>query len=176
MTIALRNSLAVPAPLAVWLNPYRTVDLTHPQDENALGYPLFKPFERKITIKEENFGGVEGQYVEGAEFNQHEHLGTHMDAPLHFQKNGQTIDEIPLTNLMGPGIVLDVRHKSNNGDDNYVITKEDFIGWEEVHGRMPNKAIVFILTGTVNKLFFFFNMQRNSKRINMKIIVWQVLN
>ncbi len=38
----------------------------------------------------------------------HSHTGTHIDAPLHFIKNGSSIDEIPLAHFMGPCRVLDV--------------------------------------------------------------------
>ena len=37
------------------------------------------------------------------EFTQAEHLGTHIDAPIHFIKGGKTIEEIPLQKLIGPG-------------------------------------------------------------------------
>lgn len=38
------------------------------------------------------------------------HTGTHVDAPSHFLKDGKTIDEIPLTNLIGPCRVFDMTH------------------------------------------------------------------
>lgn len=36
------------------------------------------------------------------------HLGTHMDAPYHFIKDGATIDQIPLQRCIGQGIVIDI--------------------------------------------------------------------
>ena len=36
------------------------------------------------------------------------HTGTHIDAPMHYLKNGDTIDSIPLTNLIGRCRVIDV--------------------------------------------------------------------
>jgi arylformamidase len=36
------------------------------------------------------------------------HIGTHIDAPLHFIDNGMDIAEIPLVQLCGPAIVVDV--------------------------------------------------------------------
>ena len=35
------------------------------------------------------------------------HVGTHIDAPLHFIQGGRTIDQIPLSQLMGPCKVLE---------------------------------------------------------------------
>jgi kynurenine formamidase len=37
------------------------------------------------------------------------HAGTHMDAPYHFIQQGATIDALPVTRLVGDGVVLDLR-------------------------------------------------------------------
>jgi len=36
------------------------------------------------------------------------HMGTHVDAPDHFLNNGNTVEDIPLDNLVGPVLVLEV--------------------------------------------------------------------
>lgn len=36
------------------------------------------------------------------------HVGTHVDAPLHFVAGGATIDELPLERFAGEGVVLDL--------------------------------------------------------------------
>ena len=38
-----------------------------------------------------------------------EHGGTHLDAPIHFFKDGETVDEISLERLIGPGVVVNIR-------------------------------------------------------------------
>ncbi len=38
------------------------------------------------------------------------HCGTHMDAPLHFDINSQSIDEIPVSDFVGRAWVADIRH------------------------------------------------------------------
>jgi kynurenine formamidase len=40
------------------------------------------------------------------------HTGTHIDAPYHFLKDGQRIDEIPVQRFIGNGILIDVSDKS----------------------------------------------------------------
>jgi arylformamidase len=37
------------------------------------------------------------------------HSGTHMDAPAHFVRGGQTIDQLPLDAVIGPARVIDIR-------------------------------------------------------------------
>ena len=38
------------------------------------------------------------------------HTGTHMDAPGHFLRSGRTIDQLPLTSVIGPARVIAIRH------------------------------------------------------------------
>lgn len=41
------------------------------------------------------------------------HIGTHMDAPLHFIRNGRTLDKMPLDATIGPCRVIEIRdHES----------------------------------------------------------------
>ncbi len=48
------------------------------------------------------------------------HTGTHMDAPLHFIENGKSIDDIPLSRLIGAVTILDFSHL----EENQAITKD----------------------------------------------------
>ncbi len=43
------------------------------------------------------------------------HTGTHIDAPYHFLKDGQRIDELPVQRFIGNGILIDVSAKSDRG-------------------------------------------------------------
>jgi kynurenine formamidase len=49
------------------------------------------------------------------------HAGTHMDAPLHFVAQGNTIDKIDLHKCVGPALVIDLSHKAPNS----LITIDD---------------------------------------------------
>lgn len=41
------------------------------------------------------------------------HVGTHMDAPLHFIRNGRTLDKMPLDATIGPCRVIEIRDKES---------------------------------------------------------------
>lgn len=64
-----------------------------------------------------------------------EHTGTHIDAPYHFNKNGRTLSDIPLEDMLDvPGVCIDVYdkiHKFHEGKleviSNYVVTKKDLV-------------------------------------------------
>ena len=38
-----------------------------------------------------------------------------MDAPIHFAKGRQTLDQVPVERLIGPAVVIDVREKCPHG-------------------------------------------------------------
>jgi kynurenine formamidase len=75
-----------------------------------------------------------------------EHGGTHIDAPIHFARGGQTLDQVPLGRLVGAGVRIDVTALCAD-DRDYRITIQDFERWEAAHGRIPDAAIVLLQTG-----------------------------
>ncbi|KAI0688452.1 putative cyclase [Cytidiella melzeri] len=44
------------------------------------------------------------------------HTGTHIDAPAHFVEDGQTVDDIPLSSLIGPAVVVDLTESGRGRD------------------------------------------------------------
>ena len=68
------------------------------------------------------------------------------DAPIHFARGGQTLDQIPIERLVGAGVRIDVSAQCAR-DRDYRITIQDFERWEATHGRIPNGAIVLVDTG-----------------------------
>lgn len=75
-----------------------------------------------------------------------EHLGTHIDAPVHFAEGKPTVDQIPPESLICEAIVLNITEQTLNNRD-YAVTVNDLITWETKHGRIPDRSILFLLTG-----------------------------
>mmetsp|Transcript_12932 Transcript_12932/g.47914 ORF Transcript_12932/g.47914 Transcript_12932/m.47914 type:complete len:257 (-) Transcript_12932:2233-3003(-) len=73
-------------------------------------------------------------------------VGTHIDAPAHWYKNGRCIDGLRLAELIAPGVVVDVVDKCEK-DWDYRLTVEDLEAWESRHGEIPQQAIVVMKTG-----------------------------
>lgn len=90
-------------------------DLSQPLNAEVPFWPYYPPFEVKY-IKRKPEHGVNAQYIQTSN-----HIGTHLDAPRHFITNGMTIDEIPLTWLYGPGVIVDL---TSEMDDLAVYTPE----------------------------------------------------
>jgi len=59
---------------------------------------------------------------------------------------GLSVDQIPLSSLMGEALVLDIRKKVALNPD-YTLQLTDIQAWESQHGYIPPKSIVLLLTG-----------------------------
>jgi kynurenine formamidase len=123
--------------------PHRVVDLSYAYDEETIYWPAETGF-----VFEKGFEGVtdKGYFYTANRFASPEHGGTHMDAPIHFYRDGRTVDAIPAEQLVGPGIVVDVTEQCAANRD-YQVTTEDLRAWEKRHGRIPEGAIVLSRTG-----------------------------
>jgi kynurenine formamidase len=119
------------------------IDLSYAYDEDTIYWPTAEGFRHEAVTVGHQEGGY---YYEAFDFQSAEHGGTHIDAPRHFAEGKQTVDEIPLERLMGPGIVIDVAAACAR-DRDYQVTTADFEAWEADHGRIPEGAIVLLRTG-----------------------------
>jgi len=75
-----------------------------------------------------------------------EHTGTHIDAPFHFSADGETVDEVPVANLMAPLAVVDIRQKAAD-DPDAQVTPDDLKDWIAVNGDIPARAVVAMNSG-----------------------------
>ncbi|MEO1732765.1 MAG: cyclase family protein [Pseudomonadota bacterium] len=79
-----------------------------------------------------------------------EHTGTHIDAPLHFSADGQSVDEIPVSNLVCPLAVIDIAAKAEDNADAQV-TPDDLAAWISANGDIPDGACVAMHSGWSGK-------------------------
>lgn len=79
------------------------VDLTMSYHEDISG------FSKKIAKTKKDDGW------NASTLTFYSHVGTHMDAPFHFNVSSQTIDEIPVSNFIGRAWVIDARNAGAHG-------------------------------------------------------------
>ncbi len=119
------------------------VDLTHPFDADTIYWPT----EEGFKLESEANGVTDlGYYYAANRFTCAEHGGTHIDAPRHFSEHGQTVDQIPLERLVGPGARINVAQQCA-ADPDYRVTVEDLEAWELFNGSSLEDRIVLIYTG-----------------------------
>ena len=87
-----------------------------------------------------------GFYYEAFNYCAAEHGGTHLDAPVHFAKGKWAADEIPLDNLIGEAVVIDVKDSAMKNAD-YLISVADIESWEKKNSTIPDNAVLLFRTG-----------------------------
>ncbi len=124
-------------------SPNAWIDLTHPFNAETIYWPTADPFQLE-TVSEGMTEG--GWYYSAYSFSTAEHGGTHLDAPVHFAEGRNTTDEIPLSRLIGPAVVVDATSQAA-GNPDYLVSIGDIEAFEAVHGPIPEGAILLLRTG-----------------------------
>jgi kynurenine formamidase len=118
------------------------IDLTHAFDASTIYWPTDTAGFQLDTLA---YGPTEGGWFYAAyAFQTAEHGGTHLDAPIHFAEGRRTADEIPLSALIGPAVVVDVADRAT---PDYQVSVADLQGWEAEHGALPDGGILLLHTG-----------------------------
>ena len=119
------------------------VDLSHTYDETTVFWPTSDVFRLEKT-----FDGITpgGYYYASNNFFTAEHGGTHLDAPLHFARGAQAVDQIPIDRFFGTAVVIDAVPQAE-GDADYQISVDDITAAEKAQGPIPANAIVLFRTG-----------------------------
>lgn len=126
------------------LSRYRIVDLTHPFNAQTIYWPNAPS---TFKLEKQSYGMTPGGYFYSSfSFSSPEHGGTHLDAPIHFSETGNTADRIPLTQLIGPAVVIDVSAKAAANRD-YRLSVDDVRQFERAHGAIKPGTIVLLRTG-----------------------------
>lgn len=122
----------------------KIVDLSHSYDAATVYWPT----EDGFRLEKEYEGMTDkGYYYASNKFCTAEHGGTHIDAPVHFARGGRTVDQIPLEQLTGEAVIIDVQKQCEANRD-YQITREDLQAWEKKNGTIASGAIVLLRTGS----------------------------
>jgi kynurenine formamidase len=125
------------------LDRNKLVDLTYAYDDQTIYWPTAKPFQ----WEKEQWGKTAAGYWYGAgRYAASEHGGTHLDSPIHFAEGKASADQIPVSRLAGPAVVIDVSAACSK-DPNYRLSSADIANWEKAHGPVPAHSIAVIRTG-----------------------------
>ena len=122
----------------------QVVDLTHAIDRDTIFWPTEK---KTFELVEEHRGMTErGFFYAANRFCLPEHGGTHVDAPFHFAKEGETVGALPIERMVGPAAVIDVSAKAA-ADTDYTLQPDDVTAWEATNGKIAAGTIVLLRTG-----------------------------
>lgn len=132
-----------PLPSGIDLSTARLIDLSYTYDDDTLYWPTS---EAGFELEELAYGDESGYFYSAYSFCTPEHGGTHLDAPIHFADGGRTAGEIPVRQLIAPGIVIDMSEAAS-ADADAQLSLDTVTAWEERNGAIPEGAIVILRTG-----------------------------
>jgi kynurenine formamidase len=116
------------------------VDLTHTMS------PEFPTYNGKPGIEMQREFGFKRDGYNLYWWHLSEHVGTHMDAPIHFSEHGIAADKLAVEQLVVPLAVVDVAYKAAQEPD-YLLSREDLAAWEMKNGRLPDGCCVALYSG-----------------------------
>lgn len=128
----------------------RVVDLTTPLSSSTPALRLPAQFASLIdfSLEEVSAYNEPGPYWRHNNIHTGEHIGTHLDAPIHWisGRDGDDVSQIPVQRLIGPAAVLDLTAKVADNPD-YLLEVADVEEWEAEHGELLPGAWLLLRTG-----------------------------
>jgi kynurenine formamidase len=115
------------------------VDLTYAFRPGIPHYSAFPDEQREVIF----------DYNDGFRAHRFSHVGqwgTHVDPPAHFDRDGRTLDEIPVTEMLLELVVLDATEPTRH-DPDFAATAGLVEEHEATHGLIPADAFVALRTG-----------------------------
>ncbi|GHJ60701.1 cyclase [Nocardioides sp. OK12] len=126
------------------------VDLTHAFGPGIPHYFAFPDEERETLF---HFDEGVGSVGTGFLAHRYTHIGqwgTHVDPPAHFARGGRFLDELPVTEMILPLVVVDVRDQVE-ADVDHAVTPADIEAHEARYGRITPGSLVALLTGWASR-------------------------
>jgi kynurenine formamidase len=128
----------------------RLVDLTQPLSEATPIIQLPPPLANtpSWTMHEISHYDEPGPAWYWNWFEGGEHVGTHLDAPIHWVtgKDKEDVSEIPPERLIGPAVVID-KVAEARADPDYLLTIDEVKAFESDHGPLPERGWLLYRTG-----------------------------
>lgn len=126
------------------------VDLTNRLSSTTPTLRLPEPFANLIDFSLDPVSAYDepGPFWRHANIHTGEHIGTHLDAPIHWisGRDSHDVADIPLPRLIGPAVVLDFSAEAA-ADPDFLLQVEHVQAWETEHGPLPAGGWVLYRTG-----------------------------
>jgi kynurenine formamidase len=134
--VATRVTTATAAPIRF----EKVIDLTHTLSD---AFPTFGgapaiSVAKKLDFAKDGYNLYEWTLIE--------HVGTHLDAPYHFSKDGPSADALAIESLVVPLVVIEVTAKAEANPD-YQLMPDDLAAFERANGPIPQGACVALRSG-----------------------------
>jgi len=115
-------------------------DLTHTL------YPNFPSYFGVPGLEIENVYKMEKDGFNLNKWHLNEHTGTHLDAPLHFSKDGENAAALAIAKLVVPLAIVNIAARAE-GDADAELTPDDIKAWEGKNGPLPDGCCIAMFSG-----------------------------
>ncbi|MGO4102760.1 cyclase family protein [Leifsonia sp. YAF41] len=143
------------------------VDLTNPLSSTTPALRLPAPFANLIdfSLEEVSAYNEPGPFWRHNNIHTGEHIGTHIDAPVHWisGRDGHDVSQIPLPRLIGTASVIDVSAEVEQNPD-FLLEIEHVQAWERENGELTAGTWLLLRTGWdrfANSQEQFLNVDEN---------------
>ncbi|WP_280458917.1 cyclase family protein [Nocardia carnea] len=135
---------------AVTTGNLEVVDLTTALSSSTPALRLPAPFANLIDfgLEEVSAYNEPGPFWRHNNIHTGEHVGTHLDAPVHWVtgRDGDDVSQIPVRRLIGRAAVLDLTEQVA-ADPDYLLTVADVEDWERTYGPLTAGTWLLLRTG-----------------------------
>lgn len=135
---------------AIGSGSLRVIDLTNRLQASTPALRLPEPFANLIDFSLETVSAYDepGPFWKHANIHTGEHVGTHIDAPVHWisGRDGHDVSQLPPERLIGPAAVLDFTAEATENPD-FLLDIAHVEAWEEAHGGFEPGTWLLLRTG-----------------------------
>ena len=150
MTVLHENFVLSDLANAIQSDAVEIVDLTTPLSSATPALRLPAPFANLIDFSLEQVSSYDepGPYWRHNNIHTGEHVGTHIDAPIHWisGRDNHDVSQIPLKKLIGAACVIDLSAEAAE-DPDFLLEIEHVKAWEAEHGGLPENSWLLFRTG-----------------------------
>jgi kynurenine formamidase len=116
------------------------VDLSH-----ALGpgSPYIHVRDATFPFRREPIATIATRGVYANRWELTEHIGTHFDAPCHFDERAACVDTVPLADLFAEAVVIDLSQRAA-ADADAELTPKDLAAWRAKLGPFPKRCAILL--------------------------------
>lgn len=128
----------------------KVIDLTNTLSSTTPTLRLPDPFANLIdfSLEEVSAYNEPGPFWKHHNIHTGEHIGTHIDAPVHWAsgRDGLDVSQILPERLIGPACVID-KTAEVEADADFLLEVDDILAWEAEHGELPANSWLLLRTG-----------------------------
>jgi kynurenine formamidase len=122
---------------------FDVIDLSH---SLGPGSPYIHVRDATFPFRREPIATIATRGVYANRWELTEHIGTHIDAPCHFDERAACLDAVPVADLFVEAVVIDLRERASAAPDTE-LTVADLVAWQQAFGSFPQRCAVLLRSG-----------------------------